>query len=92
MFGIPQGSILGLLLFNIFLCDLLLIVSKTEFASYADDNTSNTLGQYIDDVIGTLENDFVKLFKWFSNNNMKVNKDKCHFLLRKKVRVTIKIG
>lgn len=54
--------------------------------------TSNTSGQDIDDVIGTLENDSVKLFKWFSNNNMKVNKDKYYLRLCKKDRVTIKIG
>lgn len=67
-------------------------MSKTEFASYADDKTSNTSGQDIDDVIGTLENDSVKLFRWFSNNNMKVNKNKYYLRLCKKDRVTIKIG
>ena len=91
LFGVPQGSILGPLLFNIFLCDLFFIMSKTEFASYADDNTSYNSGQNIDNVIRTLENDSVRLFKWFSNNQMKANKDKCH-LLSNKERVTMKIG
>ena len=39
LFGVPQVSILGPLLFNIFLCDLFLNVKETSFASYADDNT-----------------------------------------------------
>ena len=43
-------------------------------------------------LIKTLENDSAKLFKWFSNNKMKANKDKYHLLLSNKERVTMKIG
>ena len=92
MFGVPQGSILGPLLFNIFLCELLFIINKTEFASYADDNTPYISDKNIDVVIRTLENDFVTRFKWLSNNQIKTTKDKCHLPLSNEERVTIKIG
>ena len=92
LFRVPQGSILGPLLFNIFLCDLFFIMNETEFASYADDNTPYTSGQNTDNVIRTLEYDSVRLFKWLSNNQMKANNDKCHLLLSNKERVTVKIG
>ena len=55
MFGVPQGSILGPLLFNVLLCDLFLIIENTDTASYADDNTLYTTVNSIEEVIQKLE-------------------------------------
>lgn len=38
-FGVPQGSILGLLLFNINLCNLFYFLEDLGIASFADDTT-----------------------------------------------------
>ena len=68
MFGVPQGSIPGPLFFNIFLCDLFLIMKNTDIASYADDNTPYTTGNSIEEVIQKLENAAKTLFQWFRDN------------------------
>ena len=78
LFGALQGSILGPLLFNVFLCDLVLIINNTELASYADDNTSYAVGSNIEELIVKQQNSSKILFQWLSDNEMKSNPDKCN--------------
>ena len=90
--GVPQGSILGPLLFNIFMCDMFLILKTTSFTGYADDNTPFVVRENTTNVIKALEDIGENLIKWFSDNQMKLNTDKCHVLLNSQGPNTIKIG
>ena len=53
LFGVLQGPILGPILFNLSLSDLLLVISDSSFSSYADYNTVYDSGNCIDDVISS---------------------------------------
>ena len=92
IFGVPQGSILGPLLFNIFLIDLVFIVENIDIASYADDNTPYISANNINEVILSLEKATDTLFEWLSDNVMKSNADKCHLLVSTNNAINIKIG
>ena len=92
LFGVPQGSILGPILFNIFLNDLFLIVKDVKFASYADDNTIYYSGNIIEDVINGLQHSANELFNWFADNQMKGNTDKCHLITSTKDAPNIQVG
>ena len=78
--GVPPGSILGPVLFNIFLCDLFLEDENNYFANYADDTTPYSVGSTTTEVLENLPGITKKLVT-FANNQMKANDDKCHLIL-----------
>ena len=83
-YDVPQGSILGPLLFNINMIDLFYESEQNDIANYADDTTPYSCGTDIPTVISELQPTSTKVFNWFDNNHMKDNPGKCHLLLSNK--------
>ena len=79
--GVPQGSVLGPVLFNIFLNDLFYILDESSVCNYADDTTLYVCDDSIKQLFSRLEHDCYLAINWFENNYMKLNTDKCHLLV-----------
>ena len=74
--GIPQGSVLGPLLFNIFVNDLFFFSAKYEICNFADDNSLYSCGMNLDKIFSNLIQDMENVYEWFVYNSMKANPDK----------------
>ena len=81
LFGVPQGSILGPLLCNIFICDMFDFLEDYGIANYADDSTPYSAKSNHKLVIEELEKSSSILFKWLQTNYMNMKTDKSHLLL-----------
>ena len=81
LYGVPQGSILGPLLFNIYINDLFYEVTRTDICNFADDTTPHASGFELNEVLIDLEHDSNLILEWFRDNYMTLNEDKCHLLV-----------
>jgi hypothetical protein len=78
--GVPQGSILGPLLFIIYINDIANCSQKLKFLLFADDTNIIYSEKYISDLKCNLEKELVKLDEWFKSNKLSLNLNKTSYI------------
>ena len=84
--GVPQGSILGPLLFIIYINDLPNVTNKLVPILFADDTTLLIEGSNIHDIITTLNNELNSLNVWLGANKLSINVSKTHYMVCHRAR------
>ena len=79
--GVPQGSILGPLLFNVYINSLSAAVTKSELILYADDAVLIVAASTPQELNDALRHDFALISDWYTDNKLTLNVKKTKLMI-----------
>ena len=80
-FGVPQGSVLGPLLFNIYVNDIQSSIKHSKHILFADDTTLYITGDSIASLFKFMNEDLREISNWFKANKLSLNAKKTKFIV-----------
>ena len=89
-YGVPQGSVLGPLLFLIYINDIANCTTTGKLNLFADDTSAFTAGNDISEVISKSETLMNNLDKWFAANKLTLSATKSSFILFRSLQSRLK--
>ena len=79
--GVPQGSILGPLLYILYANDIEGVIRKSKVAFYAEDTVIYASSNKIASAIKRVQKDLTNLLTWFSQNGLFMNPSKTKYMI-----------
>ena len=84
--GVPQGSILGPLLFILYMNDISSLKENNQMLLFADDTNLLYTGKELKSLIPKINSSLDKIYNWFSTNKLSLNVEKTNYILFHRAR------
>ena len=88
--GLPQGTALSVLLFILYINDIVYATQNSKVVMFADDTTLTIKAKNINEAISLMNDDLKRIFSWLNTNKLMLNVDKTKWMIlhKKKIDVT----